>query len=195
MYAISVMPKKLYQGALVLAVPEVTIVVTGQSFKLSYGLEEMSSHLAVMDCVKVIVFEFNLSSYWYLIFAHNIMETNSLSGDCDTDEDCIGSLQCLQRSSSNPVPVPGCTGEDNSGNDYCYGNNPPTVSPTITPTSAPTTSEPTSGPSKQPTSLVSILHDYSFLRYPHYSVTIAHRSFYYLLKAHIKPKQEADCKS
>ena len=53
MYAISVMPKKLYQGALELAVLEVIIVVIGQSFKLSYGLEEMSSHLAVMDCVKV----------------------------------------------------------------------------------------------------------------------------------------------
>mmetsp|Transcript_4422 Transcript_4422/g.10022 ORF Transcript_4422/g.10022 Transcript_4422/m.10022 type:complete len:164 (-) Transcript_4422:209-700(-) len=39
------------------------------------------------------------------------------TGDCDTDEDCYGSLVCYQRGGSEPVP--GCEGTGTSGTDYC----------------------------------------------------------------------------
>lgn len=71
-------------------------------------------------------------------------------GDCDSDEDCQGTLLCLQRDSSDTDPVPGCTGEPIGANDYCYGND-PTLSPTKIPTSVPT---------KAPTSLVSKSEQY-----------------------------------
>jgi hypothetical protein len=41
-------------------------------------------------------------------------------GDCDNDDECAGSLKCLQRRSDEPVP--GCTGltDNMNGRDFCY---------------------------------------------------------------------------
>jgi predicted ThiF/HesA family dinucleotide-utilizing enzyme len=47
-------------------------------------------------------------------------------GDCDADADCAAGLRCWK----NDTPVPGCTGTQVSGKEYCYD-----VS--LTPTSAP----------------------------------------------------------
>ena len=52
-------------------------------------------------------------------------------GDCDQDEQCIGSLVCFQR--KGLTVVPGCDGEGRSGSDYCREPDPPdpTASPTL----------------------------------------------------------------
>lgn len=43
------------------------------------------------------------------------------TGDCDTDSDCQGNLQCRQRYGKNALdPVPGCNGTGKKGIDYCY---------------------------------------------------------------------------
>ncbi|KAL7542977.1 hypothetical protein ACHAXR_013016 [Thalassiosira sp. AJA248-18] len=53
-------------------------------------------------------------------------------GDCDVDEDCDGpNLFCFQRGAIEPVP--GCSGDGVSGEDYCYALQ-PTTSPTPSPT-------------------------------------------------------------
>jgi len=39
-------------------------------------------------------------------------------GDCDTDAECLGTLQCFQRLVSEPVP--GCIGLGEPTFDYCY---------------------------------------------------------------------------
>lgn len=38
-------------------------------------------------------------------------------GDCDTDAECAGDLECLQRGSQ---ATPGCTGTGMPGYDFCY---------------------------------------------------------------------------
>ena len=57
-------------------------------------------------------------------------------GDCDSDDDCAGSLQCIERSGTESVP--GCFGSGCSGKDFCYRDTPPT-NPT---TPAPVTPSP-----------------------------------------------------
>jgi len=39
-------------------------------------------------------------------------------GDCDSDNECEGSLLCFQR--ANDESVPGCPGEGSIGTDYCF---------------------------------------------------------------------------
>lgn len=39
-------------------------------------------------------------------------------GDCDTDDECAGNLQCFDRAEFEDVP--GCTGFGVSGFDYCF---------------------------------------------------------------------------
>jgi len=39
-------------------------------------------------------------------------------GDCDTNEDCQGDLQCFERTGIEPVP--GCEGNGKGGQDYCF---------------------------------------------------------------------------
>ena len=54
----------------------------------------------------------------------NNLGTNSYAeceGDCDSDKDCIGSLQCQQRVAYEEVP--GCFGEGGEGADYCFDPN------------------------------------------------------------------------
>jgi hypothetical protein len=41
-------------------------------------------------------------------------------GDCDHDNDCIGDLQCFQR--SNGEAVPGCAGDHPADYDFCYSS-------------------------------------------------------------------------
>ena len=42
------------------------------------------------------------------------------TGDCNSDDDCLGDLKCFQRSYGGPVP--GCTGNGAADTmDYCYG--------------------------------------------------------------------------
>ena len=50
-------------------------------------------------------------------FIAGIYPLGRCEGDCDTDDECFGSLICYQR--KNGEPVPGCTGNDNSSTDYC----------------------------------------------------------------------------
>lgn len=42
-------------------------------------------------------------------------------GDCDTDDECAGTMVCFQRNGNETVP--GCSGNDPTGNDYCYDPN------------------------------------------------------------------------
>ena len=42
-------------------------------------------------------------------------------GDCDSDSQCRGDLQCFQRDGTDPVP--GCTGVGDNTYDYCYSAN------------------------------------------------------------------------
>jgi hypothetical protein len=50
------------------------------------------------------------------------------SGDCDSDDECAGSLRCFMRSGYEPVP--GCGGSGEMGTDYCYDpNDGPSVDP------------------------------------------------------------------
>ena len=45
-------------------------------------------------------------------------------GDCDSDDDCQGSLVCFQR--DEYTPVPGCDGEGGYDKDYCsFTSSPP----------------------------------------------------------------------
>jgi surface protein len=62
---------------------------------------------------------------------------SACEGDCDSDSQCAGNLQCFERTSSSDL-VPGCasTGYHGESNpwDYCYdptqgGSGPPTVPP------------------------------------------------------------------
>jgi hypothetical protein len=46
-------------------------------------------------------------------------------GDCDTDTDCAGSLECFQR--NDVQSVPGCYGWGDRGTDFCYDPNATTV--------------------------------------------------------------------
>jgi hypothetical protein len=39
-------------------------------------------------------------------------------GDCDNDDDCLGSLVCFQRN-ANITSVPGCSGTPLAAEDYC----------------------------------------------------------------------------
>ncbi|KAL7439608.1 hypothetical protein ACHAXM_006775 [Skeletonema potamos] len=43
---------------------------------------------------------------------------NQCLGSCDSDFDCAGGLQCFRRSYGEPVP--GCSGEGNYRQNYCY---------------------------------------------------------------------------
>lgn len=45
------------------------------------------------------------------------------TGDCDTDDDCAGSLKCFQRDGFTPVP--GCLGTGAPDWDYCYDSKEP----------------------------------------------------------------------
>ena len=56
-------------------------------------------------------------------------------GDCDDDADCQVGLVCFQRD-GNSDPIPGCSGSDNSRNDYCVlpsnaGQTPSLPTPTV----------------------------------------------------------------
>lgn len=70
---------------------------------------------------------------------------NECEGDCDEDDDCIGDLICIQRSTNSYKAVPGCLGgETNSwGTDYCARPDAaivtanPTTEPTVPPTISP----------------------------------------------------------
>mmetsp|Transcript_16128 Transcript_16128/g.39485 ORF Transcript_16128/g.39485 Transcript_16128/m.39485 type:complete len:364 (+) Transcript_16128:157-1248(+) len=57
-------------------------------------------------------------------------------GDCDSDNDCMGNLICMQRSGTESVP--GCNGSGQGGKDYCMDpslTQPPTNKPTMPPQS------------------------------------------------------------
>jgi hypothetical protein len=56
-----------------------------------------------------------------LVCTLNISFLTLLSGDCDIDSDCAGSLVCYQRDRGDFQPVPGCDGGENDGSrtDYC----------------------------------------------------------------------------
>lgn len=42
-------------------------------------------------------------------------------GDCDTDDECQEGLKCFQRGSDKGKAIPpGCEGEDDTENDFCY---------------------------------------------------------------------------
>jgi len=47
-----------------------------------------------------------------------VSDLQKCEGDCDGDDDCAGSLECLRRSGSESVP--GCEGTGTDGWDYCY---------------------------------------------------------------------------
>jgi len=65
------------------------------------------------------------------------------TGDCDTDDDCLGELQCFQRDRGDSTQVPGCAvggPGDIPGADYCHGPKDgglPTPPPVASPTKAP----------------------------------------------------------
>jgi hypothetical protein len=44
----------------------------------------------------------------------------SCQGDCDTDNDCVAPLTCLDRTEDTPAVVLGCTGTALTRADYCY---------------------------------------------------------------------------
>lgn len=62
-------------------------------------------------------------------------------GDCDNDDDCLGSLKCYQRRKGDDIRnVPGCKANDvskltNEGTDYCY--NPDHLAPAPAPVRVP----------------------------------------------------------
>ena len=45
---------------------------------------------------------------------------HNCQGDCNTDDDCRDELQCFQRSDTNDIAPPGCTGNPKSNWDYCF---------------------------------------------------------------------------
>lgn len=47
-----------------------------------------------------------------LIFLYTLNE-----GDCDSDNDCLGNLICIQREGTSSIP--GCEGKGERGKDYC----------------------------------------------------------------------------
>jgi len=65
-------------------------------------------------------------------------------GDCDFDDDCIGSLICQE--SSGLSEIEGCTGAIYPGQDYCREPLIVTAQPTPSPTNAPSTANPTPNP-------------------------------------------------
>ena len=73
-------------------------------------------------------------------------------GDCDTDDDCAGNLECFKRNQFENIP--GCSGRGEPGTDYCIVSDPEigflTPLPTISPTASPVSSEPTISPSLSP---------------------------------------------
>ena len=86
----------------------------------------------------------------YLHYIGNDLPTSSYGlceGDCDTDDDCIGSLICQE--SSGLTEIEGCTGPIYPGQDYCrelpvVTPQPTSVpTPTAQPTNAQTTAQPT----------------------------------------------------
>lgn len=44
--------------------------------------------------------------------------------DCDSDDDCEGTLRCYHRNSDDTEPIPGCLGVPSGGTDYCYDGPP-----------------------------------------------------------------------
>ena len=44
-------------------------------------------------------------------------------GDCDRSSDCIGDLVCFKRSQGSLESIPGCAGQGQPGDDYCYDPN------------------------------------------------------------------------
>lgn len=70
-------------------------------------------------------------------------------GDCDSDDDCDGTLECFHRNYFEPVP--GCNGAGEFGGDYCYNvsssiegfTSSPTLFPVQSPSPSPTTISPT----------------------------------------------------
>jgi hypothetical protein len=52
-------------------------------------------------------------------------------GDCDNDDECQGTLVCMQREGGEIVP--GCNGTDTTRTDYCFAAPPPTSSPSLAP--------------------------------------------------------------
>ena len=68
------------------------------------------------------VCRFSLLTYFLISsLPVQLIPTNNCR-DCDTDTDCIGALECFQR--SNIVPVPGCYGWGYSKTtDFCYDPN------------------------------------------------------------------------
>ena len=75
-------------------------------------------------------------------------------GDCDNDNQCIGSLICFQKNSGGSGIVPGSAGRDTSNNDFCV--DPADVgAPTGSPPTTPTAPAPTPSPTGSRTSLFS----------------------------------------
>ena len=71
-------------------------------------------------------------------------------GDCNTDAQCAGSLQCFQR--PGLTAIPGCQGRGDSGKDYCAMNNAvsTTPAPDRTPRPTPEGRRPTPNPTPPP---------------------------------------------
>ena len=79
----------------------------------------------------------------YLHYIGNDLPTDSYGlceGDCDIDDDCIGSLICQE--SSGLTEIEGCTGTIYPGQDYCRGE-------PFLPSRSPVSSEPTNSPSRR----------------------------------------------
>ena len=45
---------------------------------------------------------------------------DACKGDCDTDADCAGDLECFSRDALEPVPGCSVSGDGTEGWDYCY---------------------------------------------------------------------------
>ncbi|CAB9514047.1 AAI [Seminavis robusta] len=50
-------------------------------------------------------------------------------GDCDTNDDCVGALECFHRPQDDTSPIPGCSGVGVAGRDYCYAPKPNSLRP------------------------------------------------------------------
>ena len=57
-------------------------------------------------------------------------------GDCDTNADCDGTLQCFHRAHNDPNP-PGCSGTPVGSQDYCIEQDNTVVSFTLIPNTVP----------------------------------------------------------
>ena len=65
---------------------------------------------------------------------------NICTADCDTNEDCLGRLECFQRERDDSTQVPGCAvggAGDIPGADYCYAPDGDGISPAPTPSLPP----------------------------------------------------------